>query len=61
MLQIKKRRSATLNGIAKASAAALGEEIKAVVFSPAHLTMIKDSRQNGASFRSCSVPNPYRI
>lgn len=42
MLQIKKRRSATLNGIAKTSAAALGEEIKAVVFSPAHLTMIKD-------------------
>ena len=42
MLQIKKRRSATLNGIATAAAAALGEEIKAVVFSPAHLTMIKD-------------------
>ena len=42
MLQIKKRRSATLNGIAKTSAAALGEEIKAVVFSPTHLTMIKD-------------------
>ena len=32
MLQIKKRRSATLNGIVKTSAAALGEEIKAVVF-----------------------------
>ena len=39
---IKEKRSATLNGVKKASASSLGEEIKAVVFSPIHLSMVKD-------------------
>ena len=63
MLQIKKRRSATLNGIAKASAAALGEEIKAVVFSPAHLTMIKDGpaeRRKFLDLALCQIRTGYK-
>ncbi len=40
-LTIDGKRSASLNGIKKKSAALLGEEIKAVVFSPSHLMMIK--------------------
>ena len=39
---IKEKRSATLNGVKKQSASVLGEEIKAVVFSPIHLSMVKD-------------------
>ena len=63
MLQIKKRRSATLNGIAKTSAAALGEEIKAVVFSPAHLTMIKDGpaeRRKFLDLALCQIRTGYK-
>lgn len=41
-LFIDKKRNATLNGIKKKSATALGEELKAVIFSPVHLSMIKD-------------------
>lgn len=39
---IKGRREATLNGIKRKSASDLGEEIKAIIFSPVHLSMIKD-------------------
>lgn len=39
---IDSRRKATLNGISKKSTAQLGDEIKAVIFSPVHLSMIKD-------------------
>lgn len=41
-LLIKGRRQAHLNGVKKNSACALGDEIKAVIFSPIHLSMIKD-------------------
>lgn len=37
-----KKRSAMLNGIRKKTPALLGDEIKAVVFSPVHLSMVKD-------------------
>lgn len=39
---IKERRSALLNGVKKKSPVLLGEELKAVIFSPVHLSMIKD-------------------
>lgn len=39
---IDKKRNASLNGIKKKSATALGEELKAVIFSPVHLSMVKD-------------------
>ena len=41
-LVIKERRSAKLNGVKKKSPTELGNEIKAVIFSPVHLSMIKD-------------------
>ncbi len=41
-LVIKERRAARLNGVKKKSPAELGNEIKAVIFSPVHLSMIKD-------------------
>ena len=39
---IQNKRSASLNGVKKKSAASLGEELKAVIFSPVHLSMVKD-------------------
>lgn len=39
---IDKKRNVSLNGIKKKSAAALGEELKTVIFSPVHLSMVKD-------------------
>lgn len=39
---IKNKRSVTLNGIKKSVPAMLGDEIKAVIFSPVHLSMVKD-------------------
>lgn len=41
-INIKKRRTASLNGVKKRSASQLSEELKAVIFSPVHLSMIKD-------------------
>lgn len=39
---IKNKRSATLNGIKKSTPAMLGDDIKAVIFSPIHLSMVKE-------------------
>lgn len=39
---IDKKRNVLLNGIKKKSATALGEELKTVIFSPVHLSMVKD-------------------
>lgn len=36
------RRTAKLNGIEKKRATALGDELKEVIFSPVHLSMVKD-------------------
>ena len=41
-LSIMGRRTAKLNGIEKKSATALGDELKAVIFSPVHLSMVQD-------------------
>lgn len=49
-LTIKNRTTATLNGIKKKSASSLGEEIKAVIFSPTHLSMIKGGPEERRDF-----------
>lgn len=49
-LLIDGKRNASLNGIKKKSAALLGEEIKAVIFSPVHLSMIKDGPSERRKF-----------
>lgn len=62
-IQIKKRRQAALNGIKKSSAAALGEEIKAVIFSPIHLSMIKDGpaeRRKFLDLALCQIKSGYK-
>lgn len=41
-ISIKNKRTASLNGVNKKSPAQLGEELKAVIFSPVHLSMVKD-------------------
>lgn len=50
---IENKRTATINGVEKKSASVLGEELKAVIFSPVHLSMIKD----GPSLRRKFVDN----
>ena len=60
---IKNKREATLNGIKKKSASALGEEIKAVIFSPVHLTMIKDGPKERRKFIDgalCQIKSGYK-
>ncbi|MCR5206893.1 MAG: DNA replication/repair protein RecF [Eubacterium sp.] len=49
-IELSNRRSVTLNGVKKKSAAELGEEIKAVIFSPVHLIMIKDGPKERRRF-----------
>lgn len=60
---IDKKRTATLNGIKKKSAAALGEELKAVIFSPVHLSMVKDGPAERRKFMDnalCQLKYNYR-
>ena len=60
---IDKKRIASLNGIKKKSPAALGDELKAVVFSPVHLSMIKDGpkeRRNFIDSALCQLKSNYR-
>ena len=60
---IKGKRQATLNGIKKRSAAELGNELKAVVFSPIHLSMIKDGPSERRKFIDnalCQLKSNYR-
>ncbi len=62
-LVIKGKRNATLNGIKKSSATALGEEIKAVIFSPVHLNMIKEGPKERRRFMDgalCQLKSGYR-
>lgn len=62
-IQIKNKRIASLNGIKKKSAALLGEEIKAVVFSPVHLSMVKDGpseRRRFVDSALCQLKANYR-
>lgn len=60
---IKGRRSALLNGVKKKSVSALGEELKAVIFSPVHLSMIKDGPAERRKFIDsalCQLKSNYR-
>lgn len=62
-LTIKGRRSAELNGIKKKSASALGDELKAVIFSPVYLSMIKDGpleRRKFIDSALCQLKANYR-
>ncbi len=60
---IKGKRSASLNGIKKTSPSALGDEIKAVIFSPSHLYMIKEGPAGRRKFTDgalCQLKSNYR-
>lgn len=62
-IMIKEKRTASLNGVKKKSPSLLGDEIKAVIFSPAHLSMIKDGpeqRRHFADNALCQMKSNYR-
>lgn len=62
-IMIKNRRTAKLNEIAKKSAVSLGEELKAVIFSPVHLSMVKDGPLERRKFIDnalCQLKSNYR-
>lgn len=62
-IQIKNKRTATLNGIKKRSPAQFGDELKAVMFSPVHLSMIKDGpgeRRKFVDNALCQLKSNYR-
>lgn len=61
-LLLSPKRAYTLNGIKKSSAA-LAEQIKAVVFSPEHLSMVKDGpgeRRRFIDSALCQIKSNYR-
>lgn len=60
---IENKRTASLNGVKKKSAAVLGEELKAVIFSPVHLSMVKDGPAERRKFIDnalCQLKFNYR-
>ncbi|MCC8072598.1 MAG: DNA replication/repair protein RecF [Clostridiales bacterium] len=60
---IKNNRSASLNGIKQKSPSSLGEELKAVIFSPIHLSMVKDGpiqRRRFIDGALCQLKSNYR-
>lgn len=60
---IKKKRRASLNGVKKKSPSVLGEELKAVIFSPVHLSMVKDGPAERRKFIDnalCQLKFNYR-
>lgn len=60
---IENKRTASLNGIKKKSAALLGDELKAVIFSPVHLSMVKDGpaeRRKFIDHALCQLKSNYR-
>lgn len=62
-LLIQNNRSASLNGVKKKSASVLGEELKAVIFSPVHLSMVKDGpieRRKFIDNALCQLKSNYR-
>lgn len=61
-IEIDSKRHAKLNGIAKKSAAALGDEIKAVIFSPSHLMLVKGGpaeRRRFVDDALCQIKSNY--
>ena len=62
-IKIEQKRTAKLNGISKRSASALGDELKAVIFSPVHLSMVKDGPAERRRFIDnalCQLKSGYR-
>ena len=62
-LSIMGTRTAKLNEIEKKSATALGDELKAVIFSPVHLSMVKDGpieRRKFIDNSLCQLKSNYR-
>ncbi len=60
---IGNRRTAAINGIKKKNPSSLGEKIKAVIFSPSHLSLIKggpDERRNFVDTALCQLGGNYR-
>ena len=60
---IDSKRNAKLNGIRKKSASMLGDELKAVIFSPVHLSMVKDGPLERRKFIDnalCQLKSGYR-
>lgn len=61
---IQSKRCATLNGVKKKSASMLGDELKAVIFSPVHLSMVKDGpleRRKFVDNALCQIKSNYRL
>lgn len=62
-IRIDGKRTAYLNGIKKKSPSSLGEELKAVIFSPVHLSMVKDGPSERRRFIDnalCQLKYNYR-
>ena len=62
-INIKNKRTASLNGVKKKSTAELSDEIKAVIFSPVHLNMIKEGPSERRKFVDaalCQLKSNYR-
>lgn len=62
-IRIDGKRTAYLNGIKKKSPSVLGEELKAVIFSPVHLSMVKDGPSERRRFIDnalCQLKYNYR-
>ena len=62
-ITIQNNRLVSLNGIKKKSATSLGEELKAVIFSPVHLSMVKDGpieRRHFVDNALCQLKSNYR-
>ncbi len=60
---IENKRYAKLNGIKKKAVSQLGEELKAVIFSPVHLSMVKDGPSERRKFIDnalCQLKANYR-
>ncbi len=62
-IRIDGKRTAYLNGIKKKSPSVLGEKLKAVIFSPVHLSMVKDGPSERRRFIDnalCQLKYNYR-
>lgn len=62
-MHIDKKRTVKLNGVSKKSAVSLGDELKAVIFSPVHLSMVKDGPSERRHFIDnalCQLKSNYR-
>ena len=62
-ITIDEKRNVVLNGVKKKSSSELGDELKAVIFSPVHLTMIKDGPRERRYFIDsalCQIKSNYR-